>query len=54
VPRTRNHLLLAKYQREAKKLQAQGIYFVGRLGTYRYINMDQAVAEALKLFEKVK
>ncbi|AKM81455.1 MAG: UDP-galactopyranose mutase [Candidatus Pacebacteria bacterium GW2011_GWF2_38_9] len=54
VPRERNHLLLKKYLREAKKLEAQGIYFVGRLGTYRYLNMDQAVAEALKLFEKVK
>lgn len=54
VPRERNHLLMKKYLREAKKLETQGIYFVGRLGTYRYLNMDQAVAEALKLFEKVK
>ncbi|MBU1033808.1 UDP-galactopyranose mutase [Patescibacteria group bacterium] len=54
VPRPRNHQIFAKYQKEAKKLQANGIYFVGRLGTYRYINMDQAVAEALKLFEKTK
>ncbi|HPS40782.1 MAG TPA: UDP-galactopyranose mutase [Candidatus Woesebacteria bacterium] len=54
VPRERNHLLLKKYLREAKKLETQGIHFVGRLGTYRYLNMDQAVAEALKLFERVK
>jgi len=54
VPRQRNHLLLKKYLSEAQKLEAQGIHFVGRLGTYRYLNMDQAVAEALKLFEKIK
>lgn len=54
VPRERNHLLLKKYLRETKKLEAKGIHFVGRLGTYRYLNMDQAVAEALKLFERVK
>lgn len=53
VPRQRNHDLLQKYQKEAKKLEAQGIYFVGRLGTYRYINMDQAIAEALKLFKRL-
>lgn len=54
VPRLRNQRLLAKYQRLARPLAAQGIHFLGRLGSYRYINMDQAVAEALKLFEKVK
>lgn len=53
VPRPRNHELLQKYLREAKKLEAQGIYFVGRLGTYRYINMDQAIAESLKLFKRL-
>lgn len=54
VPRSRNHDLLQKYQAEAKKLAAQGIHFVGRLGTYRYINMDQAIAEALALFRKLQ
>ncbi len=54
VPRARNHQLLKKYQVEAKKLEKQGIYFLGRLGSYRYINMDQAVAEALKMFEQIK
>lgn len=52
VPRARNHEILKKYQKEAKKLEQQGIYFLGRLGSYRYINMDQAVAEALALFKK--
>lgn len=53
VPRKRNHEILKKYQKEAKKLEAKGIYFVGRLGTYRYINMDQAIAEALALFSRL-
>jgi UDP-galactopyranose mutase len=53
VPRKRNHEMLHKYQLEAKKLEAEGIYFVGRLGTYRYINMDQAIAESLNLFAKL-
>lgn len=52
VPRARNHEILAKYQLEAKKLEAEGIYFVGRLGNYRYLNMDQAIAEALTLFKR--
>jgi UDP-galactopyranose mutase len=29
----------------------QGAYFCGRLGTYRYYNMDQCIAQALALFE---
>lgn len=54
VPRQRNHVLLQKYQAKAASLRDQGIYFVGRLGTYRYINMDQAIAEALALFKKLR
>ncbi len=30
------------------------IHFVGRLATYKYYNMDQVVAMALKIFEKVR
>lgn len=54
VPRPRNQQLFKQYQQQARQLAKKGIYFVGRLGTYRYINMDQAVAEALSLFERVK
>lgn len=39
------------YQQEATKLK--NVIFVGRLGEYRYYNMDQAVARALKVFEEV-
>jgi UDP-galactopyranose mutase len=31
-----------------------GVTFVGRLGTYRYYNMDQVVAQALATFERLE
>ncbi|MDN6871701.1 UDP-galactopyranose mutase [Pseudomonas citronellolis] len=40
---------LKKYVELAK--QEQGVSFVGRLGTYRYLDMDVTVAEALKAAE---
>lgn len=39
--------LLKKYVERAKK--ETGISFVGRLGTYRYLDMDVTISEALKL-----
>jgi UDP-galactopyranose mutase len=30
-----------------------GVQFVGRLGTYKYYNMDQVVAQALTTFAKI-
>jgi hypothetical protein len=30
------------------------VHFAGRLGTYKYYNMDQVVAQALTLFEKLR
>ena len=30
-----------------------GVHFAGRLGTYKYYNMDQVVAQALKLYTKL-
>lgn len=36
-----------------KSSEWKNIYFVGRLGKYEYINMDQAIFEALELFERV-
>jgi len=37
--------LLAKYINDAK--QDEGVYFLGRLATYRYMDMDDVIAEAL-------
>ncbi|MFH1503094.1 MAG: UDP-galactopyranose mutase [Candidatus Diapherotrites archaeon] len=48
----KNLKLLKKYLNESEK--EKNIYFLGRLGRYKYINMDQCVEEALELFEKIK
>jgi UDP-galactopyranose mutase len=49
IPKDENETIYQKYVNEASKLKH--ISFVGRLADYRYYNMDQAVARALKLFE---
>lgn len=41
-----------KYSEESKK--EKDVYFVGRLGKYKYLNIDQCIEEALELFEKLK
>jgi len=53
VPTPENKRLYKKYQKEAEKLEAKGIYFVGRLANYKYFNMDQAFKNALDLFAKL-
>jgi UDP-galactopyranose mutase len=47
VPRPENRALYQKYRGLAE--QTSGVTFLGRLGTYRYYNMDQVVAQALKV-----
>lgn len=49
IPNDKNMALYARYKEEAEKLP--NIWFAGRLGSYRYYNMDQVVAQALTLFE---
>lgn len=44
--------LLSKYTKESEKLL--NIYFAGRMGKYKYLNIDQAIEGALNLFEKIK
>ena len=51
VPRPENNLLYKKYQTLADAVA--GTYFVGRLATYKYYNMDQVVAQALSLCGKI-
>jgi UDP-galactopyranose mutase len=48
VPRAENAALYEKYRELAKATPR--VHFVGRLATYRYYNMDQVVAQALKLY----
>jgi UDP-galactopyranose mutase len=51
IPRAENAMLYKKYQ--ALAASTPGVYFVGRLATYKYYNMDQVTAQALILFEKL-
>jgi UDP-galactopyranose mutase len=51
VPRPENAELYKKYQQLADTMT--NTYFVGRLATYKYYNMDQVVAQALTLFKKI-
>lgn len=44
--------LIKKYQADAVKLD--NIWFLGRLGTYKYLNMDTVVEKAFELFESLK
>lgn len=53
VPNDENRSLYERYQAEAEKLEAQGIYFVGRLASYKYFNMNDTVKAALDLFDKL-
>ena len=51
IPRPDNRTL---YERYAKLAEAERhITFVGRLAEYRYYNMDQVVASALRAFEAI-
>lgn len=51
VPNEENHRIFSQYLAEAQKLSGS-VYFLGRLADYKYYNMDQVVARALKFFEK--
>lgn len=52
VPRPENAEVYKKYKALADA--TSGVHFVGRLATYRYYNMDQVVAQALKTYTKLK
>ncbi len=51
VPQPQNTALYKQYQDLAT--QTRGVHFLGRLGTYKYYNMDQVVAQALTLYAKL-
>ena len=51
IPRDANRELYARYKLLADA--ASGVFFVGRLATYRYYNMDQVVAQALATFQRM-
>jgi UDP-galactopyranose mutase len=51
VPTAENAALYAKYQALAD--ETRDVQFLGRLGTYKYYNMDQVVAQALAHYSKI-
>ena len=51
IPRPENAVLYGRYQQLAAN--CQGVHFLGRLGTYKYYNMDQVTAQALTLFARL-
>jgi UDP-galactopyranose mutase len=51
VPNPENAVLFKKYQTLAEN--TPGVWFVGRLATYRYYNMDQVVGQALTLYQRL-
>ena len=51
IPRPENAELYKKYQSLAESMS--NTYFTGRLGTYKYYNMDQVVAQSLTTFKKI-
>jgi UDP-galactopyranose mutase len=51
VPRKENKALYNQYKQLADTLPH--VYFTGRLGTYKYYNMDQIVAQSLALFKTI-
>ncbi|WP_424137935.1 UDP-galactopyranose mutase [Roseomonas chloroacetimidivorans] len=52
VPRPENAALYKQY--EALADATPDVWFVGRLATYRYYNMDQVVAQALATFRRIE
>ena len=52
VPNPGNNQLYEKYKKLADK--EQGVCFVGRLASYKYFNMDQAILNALEIYDNMK
>ena len=46
IPKPENKELYSKYKQEADV--NNNVYFLGRLGTYSYMNMDAIVMQALE------
>lgn len=51
IPNPENAALYKRYQVLANTVP--GVWFVGRLATYRYYNMDQVVGQALALYQQL-
>ncbi|OKH43919.1 UDP-galactopyranose mutase [Calothrix sp. HK-06] len=51
VPRLENQEIYKQYKALAD--ETSGVYFVGRLATYKYLNMDHCVAQALAMYKQI-
>jgi len=52
VPNPANGALYERYRQLAE--QEEGVCFVGRLASYKYFNMDQAILNALEIYDNMK
>ena len=52
IPNEESAKLYNRYKEEADKLD--NVYFLGRLGDYKYYDMDKAINRALELFEEIR
>lgn len=52
VPRPENQEIYKQYRQLADA--TSGVYFVGRLATYKYLNMDHCVAQALGMYQQIE
>ncbi len=51
IPREENQQLYRMYRTMAER--SPDVWFVGRLGSYQYLNMDQVVGQALATFDRI-
>ncbi|HEX2724744.1 MAG TPA: UDP-galactopyranose mutase, partial [Beijerinckiaceae bacterium] len=51
IPRAENQELFKQYEKLA--IATPNVWFVGRLATYRYYNMDQVVGQALATYRRI-
>lgn len=51
VVNERNMKLYDQYASLAKAAEKNGVFFLGRLASFKYVNMDQAISNALRFFE---
>ncbi|WP_372363169.1 UDP-galactopyranose mutase [Xanthomonas sp. NCPPB 1325] len=52
IPRAENAELYRRYERLAA--ETPDVTFLGRLGTYKYYNMDQVVGQALAVYKRIE
>jgi UDP-galactopyranose mutase len=51
IPRPENQEIYKQYKELSDA--TPGVHFVGRLATYRYLNMDHCVAQALAVYKQI-